>query len=229
MTSACPLARSSAAPSLATFLPAPGNWPDCSARKSSAQGCLDDAAEGDELLLATWRADELQRRGRAPPGRPRPCCASTVPDAIFLGERRGEELAAIYASLDVFVHSGPYETFGQTLQEAAASGLPVVAPAAGGPLDLVADGVTRYLVPLSDPGAFTTAVARLAADPAARAAFGAAGRRSVLSRSWPALTEELIGHYAAVLGARGGQGPGSMRIVRLANFVAPRWAACVPR
>ena len=125
-----------------------------------------------------------------------------MPDALFLGERRGEELAAIYASLDVFVHSGPYETFGQTLQEAAASGLPVVAPAAGGPLDLVADGVTGYLVPPSDPGAFTAAVARLAADPATRAAFGAAGRRKVLSRSWPALTEELIGHYAAVLGAR---------------------------
>ena len=125
-----------------------------------------------------------------------------MPDAIFLGERRGEELAAIYASLDVFVHSGPYETFGQTLQEAAASGLPVVAPAAGGTLDLVADGVTGYLVPPSDPDAFTAAVARLAADPAARAAFGAAGRRKVLSRSWPALTDELIGHYAAVLGAR---------------------------
>jgi len=125
-----------------------------------------------------------------------------MPGAIFLGERRGEALAAIYASLDVFVHSGPYETFGQTLQEAAASGLPVVAPAAGGPLDLVTDGVTGYLVPPSDPGAFTAAVARLAADPAARAAFGAAGRRKVLSRSWPALTEELIGHYAAVLGAR---------------------------
>ena len=131
-----------------------------------------------------------------------------MPDAIFLGERRGEELAAIYASLDVFVHSGPYETFGQTLQEAAASGLPVVAPAAGGPLDLVADGVTGYLVPPSDQGAFTAAVARLAADPAARAAFGAAGRRKVLSRSWPALTEELIGHYAAVLGAR----PAKVRI-----------------
>ena len=131
-----------------------------------------------------------------------------MPDAIFLGERRGEELAAIYASLDVFVHSGPYETFGQTLQEAAASGLPVVAPAAGGPLDLVADGVTGYLVPPSDSGAFTAAVARLAADPAARAAFGAAGRRKVLGRSWPALTEELIGHYAAVLGAR----PAKVRI-----------------
>jgi phosphatidylinositol alpha 1,6-mannosyltransferase len=123
-----------------------------------------------------------------------------MPGAVFLGERRGDELAAIFASLDVFVHSGPYETFGQTLQEAAASGLPVVAPAAGGPLDLVDDGVTGYLVPPSDQGAFTAAVARLAADPAARAAFGAAGRRQVLSRTWPALTAELTGHYAAVLG-----------------------------
>jgi len=125
-----------------------------------------------------------------------------MPGAVFLGERRGDELAAIYASLDVFVHSGPYETFGQTLQEAAASGLPVVAPAAGGPLDLVEDGVTGYLVPPGDPDAFAAAVAQLAADPAARVAFGAAGRRKVLSRSWPALTEELIGHYAAVLGRK---------------------------
>jgi phosphatidylinositol alpha 1,6-mannosyltransferase len=123
-----------------------------------------------------------------------------VPGAVFLGERRGDELAAIFASLDVFVHSGPYETFGQTLQEAAASGLPVVAPAAGGPLDLVEDGVTGYLVPPGDADAFTAAVARLAADPAARAAFGAAGRRKVLGRSWAALTDELIGHYAEVTG-----------------------------
>jgi phosphatidylinositol alpha 1,6-mannosyltransferase len=123
-----------------------------------------------------------------------------MPDAIFLGERRGDELATIYASLDVFAHSGPYETFGQTLQEAAASGLPVVAPAAGGPLDLVEDGVTGYLVPPADPDALTSAVARLATDPAMRAAFGAAGRQKVLGRSWPVLTRELVGHYAAVLG-----------------------------
>jgi phosphatidylinositol alpha 1,6-mannosyltransferase len=122
-----------------------------------------------------------------------------IPGATFLGERRGEELAVLYASMDVFVHSGPYETFGQTLQEAAASGLPVIAPAAGGPLDIVDDGATGYLVPPGDPDAFTAAVARLAADPAKRAGFGAAGRKKVLGRTWSALTDELLGHYAAVL------------------------------
>jgi phosphatidylinositol alpha 1,6-mannosyltransferase len=76
----------------------------------------------------------------------------------------------------------------------------VVAPAAGGPLDLVEDGVTGYLVRPADPDAFTTSVARLAADPGMRAAFGAAGRQKVFGRSWPALTDELVGHYTAVLG-----------------------------
>ena len=138
----------------------------------------------------------------ARPGRGR--AAPAAAGCRLPGQRRGKEVAAIYASLDVFVHSGPYETFGQTLQEAAASGLPVVAPAAGGPLDLVEDEVTGYLVPPSDPGAFTAAVARLAADPARRAGFGAAGRRKVLGRTWPALTEELTWHYAAVLSSTGG-------------------------
>jgi phosphatidylinositol alpha 1,6-mannosyltransferase len=123
-----------------------------------------------------------------------------LPGAVFLGERRGDELAAIYASLDIFAHSGPYETFGQTLQEAAASGLPVIAPATGGPLDLVDDGKTGYLVPPGDAAAYTARVAQLAGEPGVREAFGAAGRRKVLGRTWSALTEELLGHYAAVLG-----------------------------
>jgi phosphatidylinositol alpha 1,6-mannosyltransferase len=122
-----------------------------------------------------------------------------MPEAVFLGQRHGEELAAIYASLDVFVHAGPHETFGQTLQEAAASGLPVVAPAAGGPIDLVNDGVTGYLVPPGEAGALAAAVARLAADPGLRAAQGRAARQRVLGRTWPALGDELIGHYEAVL------------------------------
>ncbi len=124
---------------------------------------------------------------------------AALPGAAFLGMRYGADLARIYASLDVFVHTGPFETFGQTIQEASASGLPVIAPAAGGPLDLVADGGTGYLVPPGDPGALATAVRTLVSDPATRARLGAAARRRVLARSWSALTDELLGHYAAVI------------------------------
>jgi phosphatidylinositol alpha 1,6-mannosyltransferase len=126
-----------------------------------------------------------------------------VPAAVYLGQRGGEDLATIYASLDVFVHSGPHDTFGQTLQEAAASGLPVVAPAAGGPLDLVRDGVTGYLVPPGNAAALAGAVARLVADPALRAAQGQAGRQMVLGRTWSALCDELIEHYLDVLTTAG--------------------------
>jgi glycosyltransferase involved in cell wall biosynthesis len=78
---------------------------------------------------------------------------------------------------------------------AAASGLPVVAPAAGGPADLVHDGVTGFLVAPGDAAALAAGVARLAADPALRAAQSAAARRAMAGRTWPALCDELIGHY----------------------------------
>jgi phosphatidylinositol alpha 1,6-mannosyltransferase len=124
-----------------------------------------------------------------------------MPTAVFLGEQRGAELARTYASLDVFVHSGPHETFGQTLQEAAASGIPVVAPAAGGPLDLVDHGVTGFLAEPGREAPITAAVAQLAADPGLRAAQGEAGRRKVQTRTWAALVDQLIGHYREVLGS----------------------------
>jgi phosphatidylinositol alpha 1,6-mannosyltransferase len=124
-----------------------------------------------------------------------------VPSALFLGQRGGEHLARIYASLDVFVHAGPHDTFGHTLQEAAASGLPVVAPAAGGPIDLVRDGITGFLVRPGDAAAMAWAVARLAEDPALRVAQGLAGRQMVLCRSWAVMCDELIGHYVDVLEA----------------------------
>jgi phosphatidylinositol alpha 1,6-mannosyltransferase len=122
-----------------------------------------------------------------------------LPGAVFLGPQHGEKLAALYASLDVFVHSGPHDTFGNTLQEAAASGLPVVAPAAGGPIDLVEDQVTGFLVTPGEPSTLAAAVSRLARDPALRAAQGQAARRRMLGRTWPALGDELIEHYQAVL------------------------------
>ncbi|MGW6014706.1 glycosyltransferase family 4 protein [Streptomyces sp. NPDC055210] len=135
-------------------------------------------------------------------GPSRPSLDQALPGAVFLGRRTGDELARIFASLDVFVHTGPFETFCQTVQEAMASGVPVVAPAAGGPLDLVAHGRTGLLVPPRDEAAVRDAVWSLAADPALRAAYGAEARRTVEGRTWAAVGDALIEHYTDVLAGR---------------------------
>lgn len=131
-----------------------------------------------------------------------PTLSEALPGAVFLGRRTGDELARIYASFDVFAHTGPFETFCQTVQEAMASGLPVVAPAVGGPLDLVAHGRTGFLVPPHDADAVRDAVKSLAADPDQRFLFGATARTTVEGRTWAAVGDQLIGHYADVLAAR---------------------------
>ncbi|MER6433240.1 glycosyltransferase family 1 protein [Streptomyces sp900105245] len=135
-------------------------------------------------------------------GPSRPQLTEALPGAVFLGRRTGGELARIFASLDLFVHTGPFETFCQTVQEAMASGVPVVAPAVGGPLDLVAHGRTGLLVPPRDAAAVHDAVRELAADPARRAAYGTAARAMVEGRTWAAVGDRLIAHYDDVLATR---------------------------
>ncbi|GGQ33559.1 glycosyltransferase family 4 protein [Streptomyces pseudogriseolus] len=135
-------------------------------------------------------------------GPSRPGLEQALPGAVFPGRRTGDDLARLFASLDVFAHTGPFETFCQTVQEAMASGVPVVAPAAGGPLDLVAHGRTGLLVPPGDADAVRDAVRTLAAEPALRAAYGAAGRATVEGRTWAAVGDQLIGHYTDVLAGR---------------------------
>lgn len=117
---------------------------------------------------------------------------------VFLGRRDGDDLARAYAALDLFVHTGTKETFGQTLQEAAAMGLPVVAPARGGPLDLVAHGGTGLLFDPDTPGSLREHVARLVSAPAERRLMGAHGVQRVAGRSWSVLVDQLLGHYEAV-------------------------------
>jgi phosphatidylinositol alpha 1,6-mannosyltransferase len=134
--------------------------------------------------------------------------AKRLPEAAFLGFLTGDKLAEAYASLDVFVHTGPFETFCQAVQEALASGLPVIAPDAGGPRDLVSHGRTGLLLPETGKSdadqvfgaALRGAVHTLASDRELRTRWGAAARRSVLRRTWPAICDELIGHYAEVTG-----------------------------
>ena len=124
-------------------------------------------------------------------------CAPT-----FLGWLDGDELADAYAALDIFAHTGTEETFGQTLQEAMASGVPVVAPARGGPLDLVAPGLNGMLYGPEDDAGLRAAVAALSADAEQRRWMGTAARAGVERRTWELLGDELVGHYRFVLAKR---------------------------
>ncbi|MGD9960782.1 glycosyltransferase family 4 protein [Nocardioides sp.] len=124
-----------------------------------------------------------------------------LPQAHFTGMLRGHELAQAFASLDVFVHPGESETFCQTVQEAQASGVAVIAPASGGPLDLIDHRRTGLLYPAGDTGALREQVIELTADASLRAELATAGRLAVSTRSWPSVVDQLIDvHYAAVIG-----------------------------
>jgi phosphatidylinositol alpha 1,6-mannosyltransferase len=121
-----------------------------------------------------------------------------LPEARFLGFLQGDELARTVASLDVFVHTGPYETYCQAAQEALACGVPVVAPASGGLLDLVSHGHNGWLYPPGRPDLLRPAVATLAEDDALLIAMGRAAHDSVRDRTWAAVGDQLIGHYHSV-------------------------------
>ncbi len=101
-----------------------------------------------------------------------------LPGAAFLGFCSGPALSQALASLDVFVHTGFDETFCQSIQEALASGVPVVAPASGGPLDLIHHGTNGWLYPAAKPELLSAAVGTLVDSVLLRQAMS---RRAVLS------------------------------------------------
>lgn len=121
-----------------------------------------------------------------------------LPSATFLGFLGGEELSAAHASLDVFVHAGIHETFCQAVQEALASGVPALAPAMGGPVDLVRHGETGWLFPPDEPQLLRHQVTSLMVEPDLRAAMGVRARTSVEGRSWASIGDELIAHYRRI-------------------------------
>lgn len=121
-----------------------------------------------------------------------------LPQAHFAGFLGGGELASMLASFDLFVHPGASETFCQTIQEAMASGVPVVAVGRGGPVDLVDASRTGWLYTPGDLGQLRERVADLTFDDAKRAAFAQAAHLSVQDRSWKSIGHQLLGHYAAV-------------------------------
>jgi phosphatidylinositol alpha 1,6-mannosyltransferase len=122
-----------------------------------------------------------------------------LPRATFVGFKSGHELSQFHASFDIFAHTGLDETFCQSVQEALASAVPVVAPAAGGPLDLVTHGHNGYLWSPEQPEMLVGAIATLAESSSMRAAMGRNGRMGVESRPWVVVMDELIGRYRSVI------------------------------
>lgn len=121
--------------------------------------------------------------------------ARRLPNAMFAGHLGGTDLSRAMASLDVFVHTGEMDTFAQTVQEAHASGVPVVAPARGGPIDLVDHGSTGYLYAPGDLRALRSHVRALAADPLIRGAMGLRAREATAGRTWDAVNAQVVRHY----------------------------------
>ncbi|MGO2942486.1 MAG: glycosyltransferase family 4 protein [Brevibacterium aurantiacum] len=146
---------------------------------------LDDVP-GSKLVIVgdgPWRA-KLER---------------VLPNAHFAGFLGGDALSQAVASFDLMVAPGELETFCQTIQEAMASEVPVIAPARGGPLDLVDSSHTGWLYTPKDLAAMRGHVMDLLGDEVKRRAFGLASRQQVLSRSWKSVCSQLIGHYSRAI------------------------------
>ena len=103
----------------------------------------------------------------------------------------------MYASLDIFIHTGKHETFCQSIQEALASGVPVIAPNSGGPIDLVDEGKTGFLINTGNPKEIRRVVKLIQQGSAVE--WRRAARESVINRTWQAINLELIGHYLQLI------------------------------
>lgn len=121
----------------------------------------------------------------------------------FLGLLRGRELAAAFASADLFIFPSDSETLGLVMLEAHASGLPVIAPDCGSAQELVRHGTDGVRYDPHDPAALTTAVALLAdATASNRAMMGLQGRHGVEGATWREATHRLREIYRAACDER---------------------------
>ena len=123
------------------------------------------------------------------------------PDAVFAGQRIGGDLAAHYASADVFLFPSVTETFGNVTTEAMASGLAVVAFDYAAAHRLIEDGVNGALVPFNDDAAFVATAARTAADLANCRVLGARARVGVMALDWDSIAAQVEGVMASVMRA----------------------------
>jgi glycosyltransferase involved in cell wall biosynthesis/predicted metal-dependent phosphoesterase TrpH len=134
--------------------------------------------------------------------------------ASFLGWLRGDRLARTYASADIFFFPSATDTFGQVILEAQASGLPVLAVAAGGPLELIEDRVSGLLCD-ADSARLASALVDLAGSPLLRERLASAALAAVRERTWERALERLSAGYRRALGSDAGEAQHSRKVDRL--------------
>ncbi len=118
---------------------------------------------------------------------------------VFTGYLRGDDLAAAYAAADLFTFPSANETFGNVVLEAMASGLPAIAPCAGGPVDLIIPGVNGFLCAPHDQAEWLAFIRLCVEDPALLKRMGLHARRFAESRSWEMVFNELLRDYTTLL------------------------------
>lgn len=121
--------------------------------------------------------------------------AARCPQAVFAGQRSGEDLATHYASADLFLFPSLTETFGNVTIEAMASGLPVVAFDCAAAAQCIQSGRNGLLAHDESLPAFVRATLQLAADPERRRAMGAAAREAARRHDW----DGVVARFEAVL------------------------------
>jgi len=124
--------------------------------------------------------------------------------AHFAGVRKGEELAAHYASADLFLFPSQTETFGNVVPEALASGLAVLSYANAAAQELIASQVNGVLVTNGDAQGFVDAAVELALDPVRQQQLRAHAAQSVAHLAWSAVADSFEAVLRDVL-ARHGQ------------------------
>jgi phosphatidylinositol alpha 1,6-mannosyltransferase len=101
--------------------------------------------------------------------------------------------------MDLLITPGENETFCQVIQEAMASAVPVVAPAIGGPRDLVRDGESGLLYSPGDVAGMVESVNKILNEEQLRITLGRSSRAIVEAKTWPKVCDKLLGHYETVL------------------------------
>jgi glycosyltransferase involved in cell wall biosynthesis len=117
--------------------------------------------------------------------------AKAVPEALFTGYLGGKDLAAAYASADIFVFPSTTDTFGNVIIEAQASGVPVIVSDSGGPKELVDNDSNGLITKSHDAEDFARAIRELVVNADKRKAMGVRARESVVNRTWPSAVRKF--------------------------------------